>query len=107
MTSTRVVLSTAGSAEEARKIALALVERSFAACVSIVPQIESVYRWQSKVETSHEFLLIVKTTAERVTKIFETIQDLHSYELAECIALEITAGSEAYLQWIAENSTGA
>ena len=106
MTSTRVVLSTAGSAEEARKIALALVERSFAACVSIVPQIESVYRWQSKVETSHEFLLIVKTTAEQVAKIFETIQDLHSYELAECIALEITAGSEGYLQWIAENSTG-
>jgi periplasmic divalent cation tolerance protein len=105
MTSTRLVLSTAGSAEEARKIANALVERSLAACVNIVAQIESVYRWQGKVETSHEFLLIVKTTAEHVAKVFETIQSLHSYKLAECIALEITAGNEAYLQWIAENST--
>lgn len=107
MTSTRIVLSTAGSAEEARKIGHALVERSLAACVNIVPQLESVYRWQGKVETSQEFLLIVKTTAERVSKVFEAIQSLHSYELPECIALEITAGSEAYLGWITANSTGA
>jgi periplasmic divalent cation tolerance protein len=107
MTSTRIVLSTAGSLEVARKIAHALVAQGVAACVNIVPQVESVYRWQGTVETSQEFLLIVKTTAERVSKVFETIQSLHSYELPECIALEITAGSEGYLHWIAANSTSA
>lgn len=107
MTSTRVVLSTADSAEEARKIAHALVEGGLAACVNIVPQIESVYRWQGKVETSQEFLLLVKTTAKHVSSVFQVIQSLHSYELPECIALEVTAGSEAYLGWIAANSTGA
>jgi periplasmic divalent cation tolerance protein len=106
MTSTRIVLSTAGSLQEARKIAHALIEQGVAACVNIVPQVESVYRWQGTVETSQEFLLIVKTTAERVSKVFEAIQSLHSYELPECIALEITAGSEGYLNWIA-NSTSA
>lgn len=105
MTSTRIVLSTAGSLEEARKIAHALVERRLAACVNIAPQIESVYHWQGKLESSQELLLIVKTTAERVSKVFEAIQSLHSYELPECIALEITAGSEGYLNWIAANST--
>lgn len=107
MTSTRLVLTTAGSAEEADKIAHALVERSLAACVNIVPQTESVYRWKGKVETSREFFLLVKTTAEHVAKVFEAIQSMHSYELPECIALEITAGSEPYLEWIAANSTGA
>lgn len=107
MTSTRIILSTAGSAEEARKIAQALVKQGLAACVNIVPQIESVYRWKGKLENSQELLLIVKTTAERVSKVFEAIQSLHSYEVPECIALEITAGSEAYLNWIAANSTSA
>ena len=107
MTSTRIILSTAGSAEEARKIAHALVEQGLAACVNIVPQVESVYRWRDKLESSQEFLLIVKTMAERVLKVFETIQSLHSYELPECIALEITAGSEGYLNWIAANATNA
>lgn len=107
MASTRLVLTTAGSAEEAKKIAHALVEQSHAACVNIVPQIESVYRWQGKVETAQEFLLLVKTTAERVAAVFETIQSLHSYDLPECIALEVPAGSEAYLSWIAANSGGS
>jgi periplasmic divalent cation tolerance protein len=107
MTTVRIILTTAGSSEEAQKIAHALVARSLAACVNILPRIESVYRWQGKVETSQEFLLIVKTTAERVSKVFEMIQSLHSYELPECIALEITEGSEAYLGWIVANSTGA
>lgn len=106
MTTTKLVLTTAGSAEEARKIAHALVERSLAACVNIVPQIESVYRWQGKIETSQEFLLVVKTAADRVAKVFETIESLHSYKLPECIALEITEASQAYLGWIVGNSTG-
>jgi periplasmic divalent cation tolerance protein len=60
MTNARIILTTAGSQEEAIKIAHALVERGLAACVNIVPQIESVYRWQGKVETSKEWLLLIK-----------------------------------------------
>jgi uncharacterized protein involved in tolerance to divalent cations len=63
MTDKRIVLSTAGSVEEARKIARHLVENQLAACVNIVPEIESIYRWQGKVESSSEWLLLIKTTS--------------------------------------------
>lgn len=99
----RVVLTTAGSQEEAQKIAHALVERKLAACVNIVPRIESVYRWQGKVESATEWLLIVKTTAEAFPSVRDAIKELHSYDLPECVMLEIADGSEAYLGWIGEN----
>ena len=63
MTDIRLVLTTCGSLEEARTIAHALVERELAACVNIVPQVESVYRWKGEVEAATEFLLMIKTTA--------------------------------------------
>jgi periplasmic divalent cation tolerance protein len=103
MTNARVVLTTAGSEEEARKIAHALVERSLAACVNILPRIESFYRWQGKVESATEWLLIIKTQTEAFVRVRSTIQELHSYDLPECIMLEIADGSEAYLNWIGEN----
>ena len=103
MSEARIVLSTAGSSDEARKIAQALVERRLAACVNIVPQIESVYRWQDKVENATEWLLIIKTQAAAFERVRDAIKELHSYELPECVMLEITAGSEQYLSWIAAN----
>ena len=103
MTDKRIVLSTAGSEEEARKIAHHLVERQLAACVNIVPQIESVYRWQGKMESSREWLLLIKTSARMFPEVREAIRDLHSYEVPECISVEIDEGSPAYLQWIAES----
>lgn len=103
MSQARIVLSTASSAEEARRIARALVDRRLAACVNIVPQVESIYRWQEKIESSPEWLLIVKTHAEAFDSLRDAIKDLHSYEVPECIMLEITAGSDAYLEWLAEN----
>lgn len=102
-TKARVVLTTAGSQEEAQKIAHALVERKLAACVNIVPRIESIYRWQGKVESATEWLLIVKTTAEAFPSVRDAIKELHSYDLPECVVLEIADGSEAYLGWIGEN----
>ena len=103
MTEARIVLTTAGSQDEARKIAHALVERKLAACVNIVPQVESVYRWQGKVERAAEWLLIIKTSAAAFERVRDAIRELHSYEMPECVLLEISDGSPAYLEWISEN----
>jgi periplasmic divalent cation tolerance protein len=104
MTDARIILTTAGSQEEAAKIAHALVERRLAACVNIVPRIESVYRWQGKVETAQEWLLLIKTQAELFERVRDAVKELHSYDLPECVMLEVTAGSHEYLDWIAENT---
>ncbi len=103
MTDKRVVLTTAGSNEEAQKIARALVGRRFAACVNITQPIESVYRWKGTVETSQECLLIIKTTEAMFGAVRKVIDELHSYELPECIMLSIEDGSADYLDWVAEN----
>ena len=103
MTDKRVVLTTCGSPEEARRIAQALVERRLAACVNIVPQVESIYRWRDEVESATETLLVIKTTAEASERLRAALKELHSYEIPECIELEISDGSAAYLDWIAES----
>ena len=103
MTDKRLVLSTAGSEDEARKIAHHLVEQQLAACVNIVPHIESIYRWQGKVESSREWLLVIKTSADKFAAVRDAIRDLHSYDLPECIAIAIDDGSAAYIEWIGES----
>jgi periplasmic divalent cation tolerance protein len=103
MTDKRIVLTTAGSRSEAQKIARTLVERKLAACVNVVGPVESVYRWKGAVETAEEFLCIVKTTAAATDKVKAAIEELHSYELPECVVLPIEDGSSNYLAWIAEN----
>jgi periplasmic divalent cation tolerance protein len=103
MTNVRIVLTTAGSADEARKIAQALVERRLAACVNIVPQIESVYRWQGKIETASEWLLVIKTQAGAFERLRDAIHELHSYSVPECVMIEVTEGSQEYLAWLGEN----
>jgi periplasmic divalent cation tolerance protein len=103
MTDKRIVLTTAGSEEEAQKIARHLVERRAAACVNIVPQITSIYRWKNNVEEAREWLLIVKTTADAFEEVRDAIAELHSYEVPECVCLTIEDGSPSYLDWIAES----
>ncbi len=103
MTDKRIVLTTTASQEEAGKIARHLVERRLAACVNVVPQVASIYRWQGKIEEAPEWLLIVKTTAAAFGQVRQAIAELHSYELPECICLPIEDGSPTYLQWIAES----
>jgi|ERR1017187_2065524 periplasmic divalent cation tolerance protein len=103
MTDKQIVLSTAGSEEEARKIAHHLVERQLAACVNIVPHIESIYRWQGKMESSREWLLLIKTTAEKFPAVRDAIRELHSYDLPECVAIGIQDGSSEYLEWIGQS----
>src|SRR5690349_21225817 len=103
MTDKRIVLTTAGSADEARRIAEGLVERKLAACVNIVPKITSIYRWKGKVEEAEEWLLLIKT-AVAFEKVRDAIRELHSYELPECLAIAIEDGSPEYLKWLAESS---
>ena len=99
----RIVFSTTGSQEEARRIAQQLVERSLAACVNVLGPIESIYRWQGKVETAGEFLLLIKTTAERFPDVRDALVALHSYEIPECIAIDVADGSAPYLAWLADS----
>jgi periplasmic divalent cation tolerance protein len=103
MTDKRIVLTTAGSEEEARKIARHLVDNRLAACVNIIPQIESIYRWQGKVDSSREWLLLAKTTQERFPVVRDAIRKLHSYDVPECVVLNIEDGSSDYLQWLADS----
>lgn len=103
MTDKRIVLSTAGSADEAHKIAHHLVEQRLAACVNIVPQIESTYRWQGKVESSQEWLLLIKTTTEKFGQVRDAIRQLHSYDLPESVAIRIEDGIPEYLDWIGDS----
>jgi periplasmic divalent cation tolerance protein len=103
MTDKILVLTTAASEAEARKIAHHLVERQLAACVNLIPRIMSLYRWQGIIEQSEEYLLLIKTTAGKFTQIRQTIEELHSYQLPECISIPITQGSEAYLAWMEDS----
>ncbi|MFY9843050.1 MAG: divalent-cation tolerance protein CutA [Terriglobales bacterium] len=103
MTDKKLVLTTCGSPAEARSIAHALIERQLAACVNIVPQIESVYRWQGGIETASEWLLIIKTTSVAFERLRDALIELHSYELPECIEIAIEDGTEPYLRWIEES----
>jgi periplasmic divalent cation tolerance protein len=103
MADKRIVLTTAGSEEEARKIARHLVEHRLAACVNIVPQVNSIYRWRDEVEEAREWLLIAKTTDATFALVRDAISELHSYEVPECICLKIEDGLSSYLQWITES----
>jgi periplasmic divalent cation tolerance protein len=102
MTDYRVALTTTGTEEEARRLARELVERKLAACVNIVPQVESVYRWQGKIESAQEWLLVIKTRADVLDRLQAAIRELHSYEVPEFVVLRIESGSEEYLRWIGE-----
>lgn len=100
MTDKRIVLSTAGSEQEAHKIAHILVKRRLAACVNILPHVQSIYRWKGEIESAQEWLLLIKTRADKFPAVRDAIGELHSYEVPECIVLEIEDGSLPYLRWL-------
>ena len=95
-----LVLCTAGKKAQAEKIARALVQERLAACVNVLPHIHSHYRWQGKVQSDPETLMLIKTTPRRLAALTKRIQALHSYTIPEVIALPITGGSAAYLRWL-------
>lgn len=103
MTDKIVVLVTCGSAKDARRIARALVEKRLAACGNILEApVRSIYRWKGKVETTKEYLLLIKTSRRRFEPLQKAVKRLHSYDVPEIIALPIARGSRNYLDWISE-----
>jgi periplasmic divalent cation tolerance protein len=100
-----VVYVTAGSGEEADRLAQALVSEQLAACVNRVRSIQSVYRWQGKVEQSDEELLIIKTRRQLFPALEKRVKALHSYSIPEIIALPVIEGSADYLNWLREQSS--
>jgi periplasmic divalent cation tolerance protein len=103
MTDTKLVLTATGSKEEARKIARTLVERRLAACINIIPRVDSIYRWEGEIEDAQEWLLLIKTTGAAFERVRDAIGELHSYEVPECICISIENGSLDYLQWIGDS----
>ena len=95
-----VVFITAAHSEEAARLADLLLERRLAACVQILPEMESVYRWQGKVERQKEVLLIAKTIKSRFDELESSVRAIHSYETPEIVALPLEAGSAPYLEWL-------
>jgi len=102
MTDKKIILSTAGDKKAAEDIAWALLERKLAACVNVIP-VQSFYQWKGEMESNPEHLLVIKTTAAAFERVRETISELNSYEVPECIQISIEAGAEAYLKWIEQS----
>jgi periplasmic divalent cation tolerance protein len=100
----RLILSTAGSHDEADRIAHALVDAQLAACVNLLPGLQSIYRWQGKVESAGEVLLLIKTTAANLDRVESALRAAHSYEVPEFLVLTPESGSEAYVRWLLESS---
>lgn len=101
-----VVFITVGGRAEGERIGAALVEGKLAACVNIVGPVSSIYRWKGSVERADEFLLIAKTVGERLGELAGRVAELHSYALPEVIAFKVEGGSEPYLKWVKDGSSG-
>ena len=95
-----VVYTTINNEQEARKIANVLVEEQIVACVNIVPNVESIYRWKGNIEEEREFILIAKTVDDNVTKTIKRIREFHTSELPDIIVLPVAGGLEEYLEYV-------
>ncbi len=104
MTDVRLAMTTVGSQEEAGRLANQLIEDRLAACVSIVPGVLSVYRWEGAVQQAQEWLLLIKTTELLVEALEARIAELHSYALPEFLVIRPDGGSAKYLAWVAQQT---
>ncbi len=95
-----VVLVTASSADEAEHIGKTVISSGLAACANIVGSVQSIFRWDNKVNVASEWLIIIKTTLDRFPELETVIRGHHSYSVPEIIALPIIMGSAPYLEWI-------
>ncbi len=97
-----IAFSTCPDLAEGRALADRLVGRGLAACVNLIPQLTSVYRWQGRVQSDDECLLVIKTTEDSVAAVRDCILQHHSYELPEMVAVPVCDGLPAYLQWVVD-----
>ncbi len=98
-----VVLMTAADRDEANRIAEMLVNSRLAACVQLLPEIHSVYRWKGEIERASETLLLAKTTSDKFDELDRVVREIHSYDTPEIVALPVSAASEPYLKWVLES----
>ena len=95
-----VVFMTAANAEEASRIAEILIQKNLAACVQILPEMQSVYRWKGEIERQSEILILAKTVQSKFSELETQVRAVHSYETPEIIASPLTDGSKPYLEWL-------
>ncbi|HVC46838.1 MAG TPA: divalent-cation tolerance protein CutA [Terracidiphilus sp.] len=96
----RIVLTTAADQDEAARLARRLVDEGLAACVTIIPGAQSIYRWEGKVESATEVLVLIKTSAQQLPALEARLHALHSYLTPEFLVLPIESGSTRYLEWL-------
>ena len=101
--SVSIVLTTIGTDSDARALAKALVEERLAACVSILPNVMSTYRWKGTVGEDSEQQLVIKTSPKRLAALEARLRQLHPYELPEFLVIHASGGSEAYLDWVRDS----
>jgi periplasmic divalent cation tolerance protein len=98
--SARIVLTTAASHEEAERLARTLVEERLAACATLIPAAQSIYRWEGKAQSASETLLLLKTDSGHLHQLEVRLHAIHSYTTPEFLVLQVDAGSRAYLEWL-------
>jgi periplasmic divalent cation tolerance protein len=96
----RLVLTTTANPEEAARLGRALVEERLAACATLVPAAQSIYRWQGQVESSTETLLLLKTGPDQLAALEARLLELHSYQIPEFLVLAVESASHPYLEWL-------
>jgi periplasmic divalent cation tolerance protein len=96
----RIVLTTTANPNEAARLGRKLVEERFAACATLVPTVQSIYRWKDEVESSTETLLLLKTGSDQLAALEARLHELHSYEIPEFLVLTVDAASQPYLDWL-------
>jgi len=99
-----VAMTTTNQIREARSLAEMLVKGRLAACVQIVPKIESVYEWEGKVCDEQEYLLLIKTFEDRIQDIKKAIEEAHSYEVPEFLVVPVLYGADDYVKWMGEGT---
>jgi periplasmic divalent cation tolerance protein len=106
MCDVRLIVTTVDSAAAARTLATGLVEDRLAACVNVIPGVQSFYRWQGTVESAAEWLLLIKTTAARGEDCLKALAERHPYDVPEGLVLAASGGLAAYLAWVGESVGG-
>jgi periplasmic divalent cation tolerance protein len=102
-TPARIVLTTAASPDEAARLGRTLVEERLAACATLIPAVQSIYRWQGAVESATETLLLLKTGPAQLAALEARLHELHSYQTPEFLVLKVDAASQPYLDWLEES----